>query len=292
MFHLTRYQLLDLLSVVSVEVLVFGGLILLILFDREHVRQFWRRALVFGAIVFLLEVPVAAFSYVLLDRTIFDGGPGSPSREGIASFAMAVGLIAGLALLLAKIAWRGLVYVVAAAEWSRVRPEDGLHSVAPERRSARHPLLWSLLAGLAAAALSTMAFRALGVRLGDVITPTAPIAAQLGRFPYFVRILVGLLFGTTAALTEEMTFRGALQGFLLRVTRGSGSGIVLSNLLVTVLWASLHLLNTNTPAVKLAQIGLIGIVLGEMARRWGLNSSIAGHLGLNIASVLAGLVQS
>jgi membrane protease YdiL (CAAX protease family) len=292
MFNFSRSQLLDLLSVLSVEVLVFVGLIFLIFLDRGFVRQFYKQGLLFGLLIFSMELPVSLFTYVLLDRTVFESGPGGPSREGIMGLGMVIGLVVSMGVLVLKIGWRGLIYVVAAAEWGRVRPEDGLHRVSVERLRCRRPLLWPLLFGAAVGAFSTFLFHFLGVGLGDTMSLSPQISAQLQRFSLAVRLLISVLFMANAAVLEEVMFRGAIQGFLLRVTRGTRSGIVLSNLLATVIWTMLHLLNTNAPAVKFSQIAFLGLVFGELARRWGLNSAIAAHLGLNLASILAALAVS
>ena len=103
-----------------------------------------------------------------------------------------------------------------------------------------------------------------------------------------VRVLVALPMGIYAALAEEIVFRGALLGFLLRVGRERRGAVVVGALVTSIAWAMLHLGATDMPLLKLVQIFLLGLGLAALTRRWGLEAAIMAHLGTNLAG-LAGM---
>ena len=76
-------------------------------------------------------------------------------------------------------------------------------------------------------------------------------------------------YGISAAIVEELAFRGGLLAFLLRITGNRTLYAWVWIIVTAFLWALLHYLNTDNPGLKLAQIFILGVAFGFMARRWG-----------------------
>jgi hypothetical protein len=53
----------------------------------------------------------------------------------------------------------------------------------------------------------------------------------------------------------------------------------------------MHVLNTDNPTFKIAQIFIFGTILAEFARRWSLESAIAAHLSLNVTALVLGYAK-
>ena len=112
-------------------------------------------------------------------------------------------------------------------------------------------------------------------------------------FPNFTQMSPAVLavplacFAGSAAVVEELIFRGGILGFLLRITRNNTVLAWVFITAVALVWAVLHYPNTTSPFLKIMQIFTLGIALGAMTRQWGLGSAIAGHVTLNIGAVIA-----
>jgi membrane protease YdiL (CAAX protease family) len=109
----------------------------------------------------------------------------------------------------------------------------------------------------------------------------------LATSPFWVQFAAVLSMASAAALVEEMIFRGGILGFFLRITGNKTCTAWFIIAAVSLLWAVLHIPNTDKPGAKILQIFLLGLACGALMRRWGLGSTIAAHLTLNICSVLA-----
>jgi membrane protease YdiL (CAAX protease family) len=101
-----------------------------------------------------------------------------------------------------------------------------------------------------------------------------------------ITIPIASLALSVPAIIEELTYRGAIFGFLLRLSRNNRWAIVASTLFVSLIWALGHLSNTNAPLIKCIQIFIIGIVFCEFARRISIESAIASHIALNVTIVI------
>ena len=88
-----------------------------------------------------------------------------------------------------------------------------------------------------------------------------------------------------AAVTEELLFRGLVQGWLTRWLGGSRRAVVLAVGVSAALWALAHWGNTDHPGLKLLQIFLVGLGLGALARRYSVEASIVAHAAFNLVAV-------
>lgn len=156
----------------------------------------------------------------------------------------------------------------------RARPE-GLPPPPVRRRGTLAALLavlvvsfgWFLAAGLL-----------FDVRETEVLRGLLTLGWQ---FP--ILVLLALL----AAPIEELIFRGALQGLLERLCARLGWPAWLAVTAAAAIWAAGHAGLVTPNGIKEGQILVIGLLLGFARRRYGLESAIVIHLGLNAWTLLA-----
>jgi len=254
--------------------------------DHSRLRLNWRTGIVLGLLWFLLGLPAQIFVMTQVDvQAVLEQTHIPAENAGLVVMALYIGLILGFTISVVKIAWYMLVYHAAAVQWSELRPDP----FPLLQRRGRAP--WAAIGGaaafgVAAGGISAAVLKLLGVSTSDalkVYTAFGPSAANAGLY---VRLPVLVLAVSGAALAEELLFRGVLFGWLLRLSRNRTAGIVLATVLVSLVWALVHLPNTDAPWIKCGQIFLISMVLCEFARRWCLEAAIAAHVGLNVAALL------
>ncbi|MBI5543860.1 MAG: CPBP family intramembrane metalloprotease [Deltaproteobacteria bacterium] len=102
-------------------------------------------------------------------------------------------------------------------------------------------------------------------------------------------VLGTFAFVLGAAVSEEILFRGLVQGWLARLLGRSVVSVVSAIVVTSALWALIHMFNTTSASWKLAQIFLIGLALGELARRYSVEASICAHVTLNVTVTVIGL---
>jgi len=280
-------EMLKSLVVIAVQGGVFVFVVVLAVLDRRRFKQYYRTGLLIGLACFgmvslstglaLAHIDLSAF----MDRFV-------PS-EGLLGAFFYVGLFIGFCILVLRIGWHMVLYYVAAAEWS-------------SSGRAGFPLLegggdirWRGMAGAAAfgvgaAVVSTVIFLMLGVEESEPLQRMGEMLRGVGEVSPAIRIPIVLLAISVPAIVEELAYRGVLLGFLVRHSGGRRGAIVASVVGVSLLWALIHLMNTDAPLVKLSQIFVVGVVLCEFARRVSVEAAIAGHLGLNLAAGMLALV--
>jgi membrane protease YdiL (CAAX protease family) len=197
-------------------------------------------------------------------------------------------MVIGFFVLVLRVGWHMLEYYVAAAEWRRFKPDPFPILQGRENRRMRTVLAAATL-GVAAGALSLVALQALGVQVSDAVKDIQRLFPRAANAPLAVRLPVFLCAFSALAVVEELAFRGVLLGWLLRVGRPRGGYAVCAIVLVSLLWALLHIPNTNAPLLKCGQIFVFGLLLGELARRWSVEAAIAAHVALNLSVVILGL---
>jgi hypothetical protein len=102
--------------------------------------------------------------------------------------------------------------------------------------------------------------------------------------------LLGLPVLVGAAVYEEILYRGVLQAWLVRWLAPGRYAVGIAITVVSILWALAHAGNAEPLVYKLAQIFLIGIVLGWLARRYTVEAAIVAHATLNVVSTVAMLL--
>ncbi len=264
-------------------------LLLMLVWQRERLLPHWRRGAVVAFLVLMLAVPQHIGTLVFLDpRALIEGAASLGSESlgsGAARFGIFVSMMFGTAL---RMVWYGVLTCLAVSEWQRLRPRRPL--LGDDLPSRWRRLLVGLGIGALLGVLTAVAFDAAGVDAGRALEDLRAYFPALADGPPIARVAVALPLGISAALVEEIVFRGVLLGAMLRAGKEE-PGIVLAAVLATsVAWACLHLSITDMPGIKLLQIFFFGLILAELTRRWSLESAIAAHLGLNLAGLASMLV--
>jgi membrane protease YdiL (CAAX protease family) len=145
--------------------------------------------------------------------------------------------------------------------------------------------------GLATGIVSVLAFRWLNVREGAVVElveklmPKLQQASAATKIAYFLPPVLG------AAVTEEILFRGVIQGWLAKWLGPGRAGVAGAIVLTAGFWAVAHVANADAVWLKCLQIFLIGLGFGAIARRFSVEASIIGHVVINLTAVVAGYLM-
>ena len=279
-------RLVMILLVAAVQLATFVLVVVLAIVNRRTFKAYWKTGLVLGLVIFGMLLPSLILSIAYFDTGAVLEKAGSSVPPEFMKTMLFVGLAIGAGITVLKIGWYMLVYYAAAAEWGRVGPV----SFPVLQRSGKvpwKPIVGAGVFGLAAGALSMLLFRALGVEESEFFRRAlAKMFPGLESVNAAVRFAVVLSWAMAAALTEELTYRGVLSGFLLRLRPGSRAMEAVASLVPSLLWAALHVQNTDSPLIKCVQIFILGLVFFEFAKRWCIEAAIAAHVGLNVAAVV------
>jgi len=278
------------LALVAVEgginLAVFAALLALVALNRAAIRLYWRTAALVGLAILCLSLPQYAATLFFLDSSTLASELGLPGDEGgvAVKFGIGLGMLLGLGTSLLQAGWLVLVSGVALAEWSRLR--DDACPVLLRRSVPVRALVLAMLLGVVASVISTLLFQRWGVDAGRSLEYLDRFFPQLSSAGVATRMAVALPFVTSAAISEEIVFRGALLGFLLRAGGERRWVVIAATVLVALLWSLLHLTATGAPLIKLTQIFLLGLAFSELARRSCLEAALVAHLALNLTGVL------
>lgn len=266
-----------------VTLLLVGVLLALLARNRRSIASHRRLVVSVAGVVFALSIPgVVARAWFVDPRTVLEGaGQGVPFPASFLWTGALLGLLAGLGLQVLHGIWSGLQAGAAAGEWARAAPGRSLFRFEGSRRW--HRLGASLLLGAALGAVSAPVFQLQGVKAGPDLEQIAATFPGLAAQPMAFQTLLSLAMGCAAAVTKEVTFRGLLLGFLLATLGRRRWGPAAAGLVTALVWAAMHLGMTDAPLLKAGQITLVGLLLAELTRRWGLGAAVATHLGLNLA---------
>ncbi len=281
------------LLIVSLQLGIWTGLFALVvtlsILHRDVFHRHFKAGLVLAVMCLALMLPNVTFSMFFLEPAELIGeGPGEPGG-GFPELWLHIGMILGVLLVVLRVGWYMLEYHAAAAEWRHFKPDP--FPILQGREDRRLGALFAAVAfGLVGGVLSIVAIKALGVDVGEGIKHLQQLFPRAMGAPLAVRLPVFVMAAGALAVAEELAFRGVLLGWLLRIGRRRGAYAVLMIALVSLLWALLHIPNTNAPLLKCGQIFVIGLFLGEFARRWSVEAAMAGHLALNATVVALALV--
>ena len=279
-------EILFYLSLMGVSFVLFCVWVLevvLISLRGKLVLVRWMKGLTVSFVVFLVSLP-----------SVIVGVMGA-MEKGEPINALVIGVVVGVLVLLLMMVWWMFLYGGGAVYWKESYEGgyvilDRKMLLGRGRCGAWGKVFLSLGIGLIYGLLSCWVFEKIGVNVNENMLGNVVLEGQGGEegAGWLIALVLFSTF-TSAALVEEMSFRGMLLPWFARVLgwkEGKGLGFVLSTLLVSLLWAVIHWPNTNMPVVKVVQIFLIGLVFCVFARKWGMESAIAGHVGLNWSAVL------
>jgi membrane protease YdiL (CAAX protease family) len=129
--------------------------------------------------------------------------------------------------------------------------------------------------------LSVLLFKATGPRPGETVRILQGLApGDVALVPEMSPGLFVLLAAT--AVGEEIVFRLGIQSYLGWRFRLEGDRYAYAVLLTAVLWTLGHLLVLEPSWVKVVQIFPIGLGLGWLHGKYGVESSMAAHAAFNV----------
>ncbi|MDP6107551.1 MAG: CPBP family intramembrane metalloprotease, partial [Candidatus Brocadiia bacterium] len=178
-----------------------------------------------------------------------------------------------LLLFLLRAVWYVFLYHVSASEWLSVEA-NALPLLRRTGRPPWRPIAGAFLFGLAAGLVSAALFSSLGVTESDAVKQMRALLPGVEELSPIIIASAGLFMLTAIAVSEELLFRGVLLGFRVRLSKDNRLVLAASMTIFSLLWALLHLQNTNVPLLKFAQIFALGIVFCIFARRGLLEAAI------------------
>lgn len=279
------------LVVLAVWGAIFIFVLALAILDRRWFKEHYRTGLAVAVCLFVLLTPALVFSLAYFDREAFVdrmAQPGMPREQALV--LLSIGLALGAVLHVLRIGWYMIIYYVAASEWGRLEP-DAFPLLRRTGRARAAPLVGALALGVAGGLASAVVLKALNVDISEPLKNITVMFPGAQSASLAVRVPVVLVTVVTIAVTEELLFRGVMFGFLLRVCGRGRLSMVFSSIVVSFIWAILHMQNTDAPLVKCTQVFIIGLVLCWLARKGNIESAMAAHVGLNLAAAVAALAM-
>jgi len=222
--------------------------------NRAALKKHYKMGLLFGAITLIFKINNPLIVSLFKDSEIFNSE---------------------ISILFLNVLSNGLVYFIAAAEWEILKPYS-------------FPFLWKsdvfsrkpvILAGVGSIII--------GIIFGFFLSILYDRSNAHNYFYptpvyYLFYSVIGVIF---VSLVEELIFRGVLFGVLLRLTKRTTRGIVISTIAVSFFWTIIHF---NKPFWMYIVIFIFGIILCELVRRWDIETAIVAHCSYNAALVLVG----
>ncbi len=266
--------------------------VLLVVLSAVHgrkLKQHWKVGAVLALALTLMHLPGLILTLTFLDWAELAGRFGNGfGDDRAATIIRGLGIAVSLLVFVLRAVWYVFLYHVSASEWLSVEA-NALPLLRRTGRPPWRPIAGAFLFGLAAGLASAALFSSLGVTESDAVKQMRALLPGVEELSPIIIALTGLFMLTAIAISEELLFRGVLFGFLARLSKGNKLALGASMIVISLLWALLHLQNTNCPPLKLAQIFVLRIVFCMLARRGLLEAAIAGHVGLNLAALAAGL---
>ncbi|MBN1524762.1 MAG: CPBP family intramembrane metalloprotease [Spirochaetales bacterium] len=281
-------------------VIQFGMFVLFItlaVIHRKKIRETAPVAILVGIVTMFLGLPLQILVYKNIDvqSLVQPHMPETMDWHVLGPVVHVFVVIAGMAAILFSAVYCMFCYIIAYGEWGKIVPRPfpvltmrfGM-SLKLKKRFAEIGIASGT--GVVLAAASYFAFLFLNVGASREMDDLFRQFPDLFMEPGWIQAIVLSFFFVSAAITEEIMFRGALLGFFLRITKNRFAYYIVFAIVVSAIWAFFHFYNTNAPLIKLGQVFLIGLLLSEAARRWSLESAIAFHVSLNISSVILELL--
>jgi hypothetical protein len=255
---------------------VYGGLMLVfsIIFlvgffrYRRRVRPYTKYALIPAVILIVVDAAI-----VLLNPAGF-GGFDVPS-------VLCIDLIVFVKLILFGAVG---MYCAASIGVEHAPLTRSLLARRPHRPGglSRGLLLWAPAIAVGGVLYSCVLFTLVPVRASDMVRellessstnlPTAMGASVVGALAMF-----------EFALSEEVVFRLGIQNYLARVLKLRGNSYWIAVVLTTALWSMAHVNTLDPNWAKIVQVFPLGIALGVLFRRYGVEACTAAHLLFNLA---------
>jgi membrane protease YdiL (CAAX protease family) len=282
-------KLVNIISIFITILLEVAFLVLYILLairNRGAFKKHWKPGLLLGIALFLMVVPNIVYAAIHLDlSTVFEHFAGSSHPpEAPVLIGIAVGFFVMFVIHILCIGWYMVLYVVSASEWTKTRTLTLPEHVGEKKLPWLH--IWCAFAfGVFMGGVSVIVFHFLGVGEGEMFKDVNRFFPDIGTSSSVWGLLVSILVLTRMAIIEELVYRGGIFAFLVSRARNNRLAIIASLIIISLTWALAHIPNTSTPLIKITQVFIIGLFLGEFARRSCIVTAMAAHIGLNISAV-------
>jgi membrane protease YdiL (CAAX protease family) len=126
---------------------------------------------------------------------------------------------------------------------------------------------------------SVILFSLTSPQLSDMLQKTiGPASAEFENAVTVQTILLVLEF----AVAEELIFRLGIQSFLVKYLKLEGARYWIAILITSALWTLGHVGGLDPEWVKLAQVFPVGLMLGWLFRKYGVESTILAHGLFNV----------
>jgi membrane protease YdiL (CAAX protease family) len=250
----------------------------------REVREPFLVALLVGLTILLLKAPSMVLGALYTDPALVVP---EHLRETTELFGPALIRLALLITWLLAVVGAFHVALQIAVSQLAARPAQAYPLLLGDRTSRFRGWLVAALLGSLAGVASTLLFWALDVRSGETVRmaqklmpglETAPAVLVAGALiPAFVAI----------AISEEILFRGVVQGWVTRLLGGDRTAAALAIVAATAVWTLGHAGSAEPLWLKLSQIFILGLVFGWLAYRYSVEAAIVAHVGLNVSALLA-----
>ncbi|MHC4283186.1 MAG: CPBP family glutamic-type intramembrane protease [Planctomycetota bacterium] len=264
-------QLIYIISIMITMLLEGAFLVLYILLavrNRHAFKKHWKPGLLLGLALFLMVIPSIVYAAIHIDPSaVFDHfADSSPSSETPVLIGIAVGFFVMFVIHILCIGWHMVLYVVSASEWAKTRTLTFLKHIGEKKLPWLH-ISGAFAFGVFLGFVSTIVFHFLGVGEGEMFDELKRFFPDMAISSSVWGLLVFILALTHMAIVEELVYRGGIFAFLISRARNNRLAIIASLIIVSLTWALAHIPNTNTPLIKITQVFIIGLFLGEFARR-------------------------
>ncbi len=253
-----------------------------------QLKKHWKTGLVLGLVCVGLMVPLLIFRLAHFDVEAAVGQMSNGDMPN-ARLILYIGMGAGIIINALRIPWYGFVYHTAVSEWNLIN-QHAFPVLDKKRAGIGDAFLPLLIVGIVLGVVSVWVFWLLQIEM------SGPLKRMLRSFPGTLEAPVAVRMALTVpaaimpAVVEELAFRGVLMGFMKRVFGESRATLVVAIIITAALWGILHLPNTSSPSVKFAQIFLVGLLLGWIARNGKVEKAIIVHAGLNVVAAVFGVI--
>jgi membrane protease YdiL (CAAX protease family) len=284
----TLFNLAASLLTLTLQGVILVMLIVSAVLHRSFFKSHWRSGLVIGAVAALLIVPLLIGQMITVEpsRAFETFAPDMPDQQHLVATVAFYAVMAGsIGFTVLKAGWWMVVFVAAAGAWAAVRP-GRMAGLVPGQPMPWAEVTIGAVVGVAVAAVTGVVFMLLDVGLGSVLEKQAELFHPSADSMNPIMLVLMLMAVSGIALVEELIFRGALLGALLKWAGDQRVAAVGWVVLVSLVWAAMHLLNTDAPLIKMTQIFIMGLILAWLTWWSGLSSAIAAHVALNITAVL------
>ena len=157
----------------------------------------------------------------------------------------------------------------------------------PGRPNLSHGWSAAVVTGIAFVAVTALLFKFTRPHLSRTLLGSGHFCIDPRRLSLTPEVLA-LLIGLYHAVLEEVIYRLGVQGFLARRFKLRGRAGWIAIVAAAVIWTAGHAGTLDPNWVKMVQIFPLGLALGALFRRYGLEIAILTHAFFNVLIIPLG----